>query len=142
MTDQLEIESQWYEVYRRRHPELTEPTLRQLAQAASLSGFGPTDAQQTMAPAAPPRPQPSFTLPFWARMGLALGGRKMLGRMLGNKITTGIGILLATIIAAAKAGLLPDAVTANLTTIIGIAGALGLIAAKDATVGSEPGATH
>jgi uncharacterized protein YqgC (DUF456 family) len=74
-------------------------------------------------------------------MGLALGGRKMFGRMLGNKWTTAIGAVIGLFVTLSQLGVLPPAVSAQLPVVIGVAAALGFVVAKDATTGSEPGAT-
>lgn len=74
---------------------------------------------------------------WWAQREMP----SMLNRMLGNKITTALGVFIGAAVTLCASGVIPPQYCVYVVTANGIATALGLVAAKDATTGSGPGAT-
>lgn len=127
-----ELDDKWAAHVRGQHPELSEAAIRRIAD----------EAAKTLQDPSQPTPQPpDLSLPFWARAALAMGGRSMLGKMIGNKYTTSIAAALALFEALCHGGILPASVCVYEVPIVTLLAALGFTAAKDGSTGSAPGAT-
>lgn len=126
------LEDKWADHIRETHPELPEAVIRRVARnAAATLVDPPSDVTQP----------PAYTLPLWVRIGLRLGGDRMVTKMLGNKVTTSIGAFIALGVTLCQSGVLPANWCLYVATATGIATGLGFLAAKDGSTGSAPGAT-
>lgn len=65
----------------------------------------------------------------------------MLSRMVGSKVTTSIAALIVLFEAFCHGGVIPAQWCAMEVPVVSLLASLGLLAAKDATVGSPPSAT-